>query len=429
MKMKKTFLIVLLVMLIVLNISVVCFSEEITLNFVWWGGQDRADKTLKVVELFEKKYPNVKFETQFFSWNDYWEKLAVLVASGELPDIVQQEIQYISGYGERGLLLNLDPYVEDNRLNLTDASESEISGGKVNGKLYGVNSGSNCLSIVYDPELFKKAGVEEPTPEWTWEDFIEKFKKIHDVLKIYGIDIYDVNTDNTQAFEFYLRQHGQDFYDEFAKKLGYEDDKLFVDYFNMIYDLSKYGAIVPVQISSAIGHSVFDEYLITKQEAAAIGMSSNMIVALDEAAASRPLNLMIFPNAKEQVRYGSTIRPSQFFSVAKNSKHPEWAVKFVDFLTNDFEANKILLGERGVPISSKVRESIKPYLNDVQKKHIDYIGMAVKYSYPYKQIYPLAHSQIVDLLRVTYEKMLYNELTPEKAAKEFREKANKILAE
>ncbi len=428
--MKKTFLIVLLLMMIVLNISVVSFAEDITLRILWWGGQDRHDRTLGVIKLFEEKYPNVKIAPEFVSWGDYWEKLAVQSASRDLPDVIQQEIAYISSYAEKGLLLNLDPYVEDSRLNLTDSSEMEISGGLINDKLYGVNLGSNSYAYVYDPELFKKAGVEEPTLEWTWEDYLEKSKKIHNALKIYADDVYEMNTSSEQGFEFYLRQHGQSFYDKSTKKLGYEDDKFFVDYYTMFIDLTKDGVIAPVQISSGIAHSAFGEYLISKQEAAAISLSSNMIVAL-VGAAGRPLNLTICPNAKDQVQYGTIIRPSQFFSVAENSKHPEWAVKFIDFVTNDLEANKILLAERGIPISSKVRDYLKPYLGDVQKKIFDYMDIAIKYSSPLHANFPLAHRQIIDLLVVTYEKMLYNydEFTPEEAAKEFREKANKILAE
>lgn len=427
--MKKYLLIVLLTMVIVFSMMMVGFSQDITLRIFWWGGQDRANRTYEVINLFQEKYPNVKIEFEFVGWEDYWEKLAILASSKELPDVMQHEIAYIPMYANSDLLLPLDPYVEDNRLNLANVSESEISGGKINGKLYGVNLGSNSMTYNYDPELYKKAGVEEPTPDWTWEDYIEKCKKIKNALNIYADDVNRTNTGNEQCLEFYLRQHGQRFYDESGKKLAF-DDKLFVDYYTMLINLTKEGLNVPIEITSAIMHSAYGEYLISKQEAAAVWQNSNMIIALS-AAAGRPIKMALLPNAKDQAQYGTIIRPSQFFSVAKNSKNPEWAVKFIDFFTNDIEANKILKGERGMPISSKVRENLRPLLSDVGKVMFDFHEIAVKHSSPYQPVFPKAHRQIMDLLELTYEKMFFNigEYTPEMAAVEFREKANDILAE
>jgi multiple sugar transport system substrate-binding protein len=139
--------------------------------------------------------------------------------------------------------------------------------------------------------------------------------------------------------------------------------------------------------------------------------------------------MTIWPNAKDQVQYGAKLMPAMSFSVAKNSKYPEWAVKFIDFFINDLEVNKILLAERGVPDSSKIREGLKPYLEDAQKVMFDYMDVASKHSSLGIKTPPPANSQISDLLKTTYEKIIYGELTPEEAAKEFREKANKILAE
>lgn len=424
--MKKTFSIALLVIMTVLAISVVSFAEDITLRVSWWGSLDRNNKTLEVIELFEEKYPNVKIQPEFLGWGDYWDKMAVQAVAKNLPDVFQQSYAYLAKYAGTDLLLNLDPYVENNRLDLTSTDETEISGGRFNDKLYGVNLGTAGDTYVYDAELFKKAGVEEPTSDWTWEDYIEKAKKIHDALGIYADDSFPRIGAGPEGFTFYLVQHGETFYDKSGKKLGYEDDNLFVDYYTMIVDLVKDGVNAPAEISIEI--TALEDFLITRQESAMVPLSSNQIVAITKAA-GRPLSMVIWPNAKDQVQYGTNLLPSMLFSVAKNSKYPEWAVKFVDFFTNNLEANKILLAERGIPISSKIREAIKPYLGDAQKKMFDYMDIAIKHSSPAEIIFPKADGQIRKLIRTTYEKILYGVLTVEKAAKEFREKANEILAE
>ena len=79
----------------------------------------------------------------------------------------------MSLYGNRGMLLDLGPYVESGAIDTTYISESELAGGMLNGKLLAINLGSNAMVGIYDPELFAQAGIEPPGPEWTWEDYIE----------------------------------------------------------------------------------------------------------------------------------------------------------------------------------------------------------------------------------------------------------------
>jgi multiple sugar transport system substrate-binding protein len=428
-KMKKTFLIVLLVMMIVLAISVVSFAEDITLRIAWWGSQNRNNITLGVIKLFEEKYPNVKIQPEYLGWDEYWQKMSVETAGKNLPDAFAQDSEYIYQYVENDLLLNLDPYVEDNRLDLTSnltTSEEGIFLGRINGKLYGVCLGINTQTgYIYDPELFKQAGVEEPTPDWTWEDYTEKCRKIHTALGIYGDSAY-WGDKNINCLGLYLIQHGKTLYDKSGKKLGYEDDSLFADFYTIFANLVKEGVNAPPEVNSEAAS--LEDYLITKKKAAMQPCTANEVFPIT-AGAGRPLSMTIFPNAKDQVQYGSIITPASFFSVAKNSKYPEWAVKFIDFFINNLEANKILLAERGVPTSSKIKEGIKPYLGDVQKVMFDYMDVVMKHSSKVIIVYPPAHNQVKDLLSTITDKILYGELTPEKAAKEFREGANKILAE
>ena len=431
-KMKKTFLIVWLTMVIILAISVVSFAEEVILRFSWWGGQDRLERTLKVIELFEEKYPNVKIEPECIGYGEYYQRLAVQSAGKNLPDIMQNDAKHVWEYVEKNLILNLDPYVENNRLNLSNVDETIISTGRSRntGKLYAISIGSATVGIAYDPELFKKAGVEEPTPDWTWEDYIEKAQKIHKALGIYADHGHKFvfADDILDGLWLYLRQHGMEFYDESFTKLGYEDDSLFIDFYNIFADLVKDGVNAPAWIVGEIDHSDYGQWLITKQKAAMTPLSSNMFVALVKTA-GRPLSLALPPNAKDQVQYGLWIKPSQFLTGAENSKYPEWVVKFIDFFTNDLEANKILLTERGVPISSEIRQGISPYITGAEKQTVDYFDLVEKYSSSVVYDFPIANAKVMELLSRTVERIFYGELTMEEGAIEFRENANKILAE
>src|SRR5690348_13028455 len=73
-------------------------KEKITLRLAWWGEQPRHDYTLKVIELFEEKNPDINIEFEFSNWDDYWKRLAPMAAANQLPDIMQMDLLYLKAY-------------------------------------------------------------------------------------------------------------------------------------------------------------------------------------------------------------------------------------------------------------------------------------------------------------------------------------------
>jgi multiple sugar transport system substrate-binding protein len=117
-----------------------------------------------------------------------------------------------------------------------------------------------------------------------------------------------------------------------------------------------------------------------------------------------------------------------FFSVAESSQQKDEAVKFIDYWINNIEANKIIKGERGVPVSSKVKEALKPMLTDKEKQVFDYITWVENNSSPLDPPDPVGAPQVKQLMRDLAEKMLYKKISVEDAAAKFRKDANDILA-
>ena len=65
-------------------------DEDITLRFAWWGGDERNEATLKVIEQFEATHPNITIEAEYGGSDGYHDKLATQLASGTAADIVQE---------------------------------------------------------------------------------------------------------------------------------------------------------------------------------------------------------------------------------------------------------------------------------------------------------------------------------------------------
>ncbi|MDP4551117.1 sugar ABC transporter substrate-binding protein [Alkalihalobacillus macyae] len=401
-------------------------EDKIQLRMTWWGSQDRHDRTQKVIELYEEKNPNVEISAQFTGWDGYWNKLATQAAGGNLPDIIQMDYKFLSEYAENGLLENLNPYIKSGSLNFDDVEPLYLDGGKLDDNLYAVNIGANAHSVVYDPAMFEKAGVSVPEPGYTWTDLQKMGKELSDEL---GNGVYGLQPDaGIMMFKHYLRGNGKWLYNEDGSALGYEDDQLLVDFLQNTVDVLESGAASPPELFKSAGGNIEQMPIINEKTAIFTSAHSNQILAMEQAA-GRPLELTIQPML-EGGEFGHYVKPGQFFSVTSQSEKAEEAAKFIDFVTNDLEANEILNAERGVPISSKVRDHLKPNLSDAGQKMFEYLELVEGYAREINQPDPPGATEIEDFFNTQIEDAIYyGEITPEEAAQMFRKKANEVLAD
>ncbi|WP_270169444.1 ABC transporter substrate-binding protein [Paenibacillus sp. SYP-B4298] len=395
-------------------------KKDVTLRVAWWGGQSRHDYTLEVIKLYQQKYPHVTIETEYAAFDDYWKKLAPQAAANQLPDVIQMDISYLSQYGTRGQLADLEPFIQSGALHVNDISENNLSGGKLGGKLLAINLGSNALSATVDEELLKASGIETPLKEdWTWTDFDALGEKLKASGKMIVADLrHDV------FFPFFLRMNNQHMYNGTDYTLGYDDDKYFVDFYTMYKGWYDKGYLLSLDKLAQKKGTPEDDEMVMGNAAAAIGWSNQYLLAANTA--NRPLAMQPVPGWSSN---GALfLKPSMFFAVSESSAIKEEAAKFIDFFVNDIEANKIIKGERGVPVSSKVRDELKPLLSEQETKIFEYVAWAEQNSTAMDPPNPVGAVEVDKLLKDTVEQILYNKTSVEDAAKKFREDANKILA-
>ncbi|GAB6099543.1 sugar ABC transporter substrate-binding protein [Halanaerocella petrolearia] len=400
-------------------------DEKVTIRFGWWGSQSRHDKTLKVIEMFEEKYPNIEVQPEYTGWSGYWDKMNAQAAGGNLPDVIQHVRKYISGYVENDQLLDLTPYIEDGTLDVSNIDDAYLEMGQVYGKQMGMATGVNAPAGYYDKELFDKAGVEYPTADDTWQDRAEKLEKVHDELGIFGAATPTAQQDAT-GFTVYLRQHGAEFFAEDGKGLGYEDDQLFVDFMKMDLDLIESGAVQNPSQRQESARAI-EEDLVTKQKAAAAtNFWSNQLSAISTGA-GKMLTPFLYPKAEDQVQEGRFLKPAMLLTVSKNTKHPEEVMKFLNFWFHNTEAGKVLGTGRGTPVESKVKAAVKAEADKYDKAVFDFVDKAAKNSGSVLPPQPPAYQEVVKAYEEVYWKVIYKQITPEEGAKEFRRKATDIL--
>ncbi|MEK4465798.1 extracellular solute-binding protein [Paenibacillus sp. FSL H8-0315] len=391
-------------------------AEPVTLRIAWWGGDTRHSYTQQVIDMYEAKYPNVTIEPEYASFDDYWKKLAPQAAANRLPDIVQMDISYINQYGSNGQLEDLKPYL-NSQIQVGDVNENVLSTGVIGEKQYGIPLGVNVLGFQYDPELLKKAGVDSIPENWTWD----QYKEIAAKAKSAGLYM-DGSMAADVFFNYYLRTKGLALYNNDGSALGYEDDALFTDFFGMLSGLIKDGA-VPSQDKLSQNKGVIEESDIVKGTGIGVWQWSNQYVAL-QIAVNRPMELAQMPGP--DMDKGLYMQPSMYWSITSNSKVKEEAAKFVNFWINDVEANNLIKGERGVPISSKIKESVATQLTDSGKQVFKFVADMEPTTSPMSP--PVGSPEVVALLTDLAEQMNFGKIDPAAAAAQFRKEANSILS-
>jgi multiple sugar transport system substrate-binding protein len=402
-------------------------GEQIELRIAWWGSQDRHDRTIRAIELYEEQNPNVDIVFEFSGWDDHWTKMTTQAAGNNLPDIMQHDYARLEEWVSRGLIMPLDQFVDDGTLDFTNVAESAVEGGRIDGQLYAISLGTNAMTMVADVDLFEQAGIDLPDADWTWEEFEQIVLQLNQELDIYGIG---GGLSNEQLWKALYLSLGEWVYNEDGSALGYEDDEPFIEYLNMVKRLQDAGAIpTRAQELADQGQSVEQQDIVTGE--AAMGfMWSNQVVAVWNAA-GQDRNFVLLPLPRPEGGAPSIyLKPSQFWSITSQARQPEEAARFIDFFTRNIEANEILLAERGVPIDSEIRAALEPLLGASQQATFDYISDVTENSSPIPPADVAGHADLISnvYMALAIDPFLYGEINAEEAVQTLREEGNDVLS-
>lgn len=393
-------------------------NKQVTLKMVWWGNDQRADMTNKVIELFKQKHPNINFETQnYASTGSVKLNLAMNAVDEAMPDIAQIDYSFFTNFAERKLFEPLNPYIEQKILNVSDVDKSYLESGMKDGQLYGVNLGVNAWSVIVNPSVFKKAGVSIPQSGYTYDDMYQIAKELK--AKINEPDFYPLN--NFVDFNNYIRSTGGTYYNLDGTGLGYEDDKVFIDYLKLNKKWLDEGLISPTSATVKAGK---DSLIVTGKSAFNFQLTSGF--AAFTTFTKEGLQIISVPSMTKG-KIATAVRPSMFFCVSSYSNYKKEAVQFLDFFINDIDANNIIMGDRGVPISAKVSENLLTKVKEGEKKQYEFMKFLKDYPNPIDPPSPSSVDSVTALFSKLSPQVLNGTMAPEEAAKQFRSGANKIL--
>jgi multiple sugar transport system substrate-binding protein len=384
-------------------------NAPVELSIFWWGGDARAKLTEQALDLYHQNHQNVTFKKTWQANQGYFDKLATLTAGGDAPDIFQIDDNYLTEYAVRGATLDLTPYKDSGKLDVSKFPESLWKYGVVNGKLAGLAFGENTQGLVFNKTLLQKFSLPAPTIGMSWDDFISWAANVSTVAKVPGT--MDPSADY-KAFWVWLRQQGKDLYSE--GKLGFAADDV-AKWFTLWKGARDRKATPTADIIHEGNATDITKQLVVTGKAATSWVWVNQMPELKKNTKDE-LGVISYPGNPN----AQWARASMYLSVFRNSAKKDVAVDVINFLANDPAAGKILGTERGLPSNLDVRKAVADAVTDpaMQQSIQVETELAAKFG-PAPQVPPKGHSTLRSELIKAAENVQFGRATPEKAAADF----------
>lgn len=149
--------------------GVIEVEDGATIVFSGWGDDTEQQIYRDSIERFNALYPGVTVDYQPIP-ADFQTKVKAAMAGGTAPDVLYIDDQLMTAFGPTGQLLPLDDYMAEAGVSRDDFIPTLLSIFTLDGQTYALPKDWGTLGLVYLPEAFADAGIDEPTADWTWDD-------------------------------------------------------------------------------------------------------------------------------------------------------------------------------------------------------------------------------------------------------------------
>ncbi|MGN0017861.1 MAG: ABC transporter substrate-binding protein [Candidatus Gastranaerophilaceae bacterium] len=359
-----------------------CRKQEqyTTLQFASWGSKSEIDILNPILKEFEKENKNVKIEFLHIPQN-YFQKIHLLFASNMAPDVIFMNNLYLPIYAD--FLEDLTPYV-----NKSAFFDKTLQALTYDNKILAIPRDASNMVIYYNKDLFDKYNIPYPSKNWTQQDLLEIGKKFKQ-HQIFAISFED----NPIFYLPYLMSNGGGILSDDLKTLII-NEKSSQDSLRFYADLRNKYNIAPKKAQSASA-TMAQMFL---QQKLAMHLSGRWLVPKYRESATFSWDVINFPNGTN----GSIVpMDASGWSVYKNSKNKDLAIKFVKYLSS--EKNIKLMTQSGLitPARTDVANS-KEFLSDKPKSSYVFVE-AIKTSKPT----PVSknYNEIIDKINTQNEKL------------------------
>ncbi len=151
------------------------------LTITTWAGSsaEGANVEEEIFKAFMAENPDIIIRNVYTPWITYKSKLITMFVGKTPPDLCWLQMESLPFLASRGVIHDLtDKVKNDPELNLKNYYPVALDICSWQNRLYGLPRDLAGWFIAYNKDLFDKAGVAYPKPDWTWSDFTRIAKQL-----------------------------------------------------------------------------------------------------------------------------------------------------------------------------------------------------------------------------------------------------------
>lgn len=141
-------------------------NDKVTLTVThYMVEKPKVDTFKKLTDRFTELNPNITFDVQVMPVDKYNDNIKMKVAASDVPDIIFGRPQGMVDITKAGAFLDLtnEPFIQK-------VNKDYLPNVSYDGKVYGLPTDLMTNAVIYNKDLFKKAGVEVPK---TYSDLVK----------------------------------------------------------------------------------------------------------------------------------------------------------------------------------------------------------------------------------------------------------------
>lgn len=370
-------------------------AEEVTIWYYWEteGHQVALDQ---VITNYNGSQDNYVVNAKYVPFADFKKQLSIGAAASKLPDMVILDSPDHASYASMGIFADIT-----GKFDVGSYYEGTVNSCTVDGVLYGVPFGVNCLSLYYNVDMLEAAGCSVPT---TWDELLETSQKLTSG-SVTGLAFCSIqNEEGTFNFTPWLWSTGASSYD-----INSEGG---IRALSLVKELVENGTMSKECINWTQG-DVMNQFISGN-----VAMMVNgpwQIPTMQSEAPDLNWDVTLIPKDTE---YASVLGGENYAVIAGGNE--EGALSFLDFATKE-EQVKFLMGSFGYisadqSIAENQFETGSPYLPFVEQ---------LKYAQPRG---PLADwPSVSDAISLAFNEVITATATPEDAASKAQTTIDKIM--
>ena len=235
MKSRKTRAIFVMVFFVA-SLIVLGAQQKTTLSVLWFNDANESDVFLETMKDYQKAHPNIVLDMQVIPFNDYENKLRMMIAGGNPPDVARLASAHVPLFATSLEPLSGKPEFDELAKSYFDSSLA--LGMDENGRIMAMPTEATANGMIVNKTYFKNAGidVDKLSLTWTWDQWVDAMKK---VLKANPKAKYGITVDfSTHRFATFLYEAGGRFLSSDGKTMNFNTPESLdaLKFFKMLHD-------------------------------------------------------------------------------------------------------------------------------------------------------------------------------------------------